>query len=131
MVGVSGEEFLKWAAQIGFGFHERSPSDRSLGFVPPRSYRRFWTLPVDPATWPHFAESILQGLDSWSWGFLWPRSGRWLAAQKSSSINEEVRAVVLRGAGIPDGWVGAIRSSGPSVHSESAAPTDSSSPIER
>ena len=40
---------------------------------------------------------------------LWPRSGRWPEGGLSQSYNEGVRDVVQRGAGIPDGWSGAIR----------------------
>src|SRR5262249_28594514 len=45
----------------------------------------------------------------WATGFLWPRSGAWPASAGSRSYNEGVRGVVLRGAGIPDGWAGAVR----------------------
>ena len=41
---------------------------------------------------------LLQGLDSWSAAFLWPREGRWPSASNSSSHYERVRDVVLRGA---------------------------------
>jgi hypothetical protein len=109
MEAVGSDDFLKWAAGAGIGFDERYPDARCLGFVRPRDHSRFWTLPGDPHAWPHFAASILKGLDRWSWGFLWPRRGRWPTGDSSSSYEERVRDVVLRAAGIPDGWAGAIR----------------------
>src|SRR5262249_44730673 len=47
--------------------------------------------------------------DEWSTGLLWPRSGAWPDPSQSRSLNDRVRDVVLRGAGIPGGWSGAIR----------------------
>src|SRR5262249_37065281 len=56
-----------------------------------------------------FAASLLGGLDEWATGMLWPRPGVWPSAAQSQSHNEGVRDVVLRGAGVPDGWRGALR----------------------
>jgi hypothetical protein len=106
---VTGEAFLAWAGGVGLGFNPDYPDARVFGLLPPRESARFWVRPGDPATWPHFAGAILKGLDHWEKGYLWPRLGRWPAAADSRSANERVRDVVLRGAGIPDGWIGAIR----------------------
>jgi hypothetical protein len=66
-------------------------------------------LPVEPVSWPHFAASLLTGLDEWKAGLLWPRSACWPAGRQTQAYHEGVREVVLRGAGIPQGWRGAIR----------------------
>jgi hypothetical protein len=107
MEAVPGEEFLRWAAGVGIDFDPRYPD--TLCLVPPRDHARFWALPGDPATWPHFVGSLLEGLDEWGAGFLWPRPGRWPQGRKSRSRKEGVRDVVLRGAGVPDGWAGPVR----------------------
>jgi len=109
METVPGENFLQWAAEGGIGFDPRFPESRCLSFLPPREHARFWVLPPDPATWPYFAASLLNGLDQWASGLLWPRSGRWPDPAQSQSYNEGVRDVLLRGAGIPGGWAGAVR----------------------
>jgi hypothetical protein len=109
MKPVPGEEFLRWATSAGIGFDPHYPDSRRLGFLPPRDHARFWVLPADPATWPHFVVSLLDGLDEWTIGYLWPRSGTWPEGGKSRSYNEGVRDVVLRGAGVPDGWAGAVQ----------------------
>jgi hypothetical protein len=109
MEAVPGEEFLRWAAGVGIGFDPRYPHARCLSLLPPWGHNRFWVLPEDPAAWPHFAASLLEGLDDWEAGFLWPRSGAWPAFGRSESYNEGVRDVMLRAAGIPDGWPGAVR----------------------
>jgi hypothetical protein len=109
MQGVPGENFLRWAAGVGIDFDPRYPDSGCLRLVPPRDHARFWVLPSDPASWPHFIASLLEGLDEWPTGFLWPRSGAWPSCGQSQSYNEGVREVVLRGAGIPDSWTGAIR----------------------
>jgi hypothetical protein len=104
---VSGEEFLRWAAGVGVGFDPRYPD--YLTILPPADHTRFWVVPADPATWPHFAIALLDGLDGWAAGYLWPRAGIWPQAARSESSNERVRDVVLRGAGIPDGRACAVR----------------------
>ena len=86
-----------------------TPMATCLGLLPPRESTRFWVLPADPHAWPHFAGTVLKGLDRWETGYLWPRPGRWPLAANSRSYNEQVRDVVLRGAGIPDGWAGVVR----------------------
>src|SRR5262249_48920358 len=109
MEAVPSEDFLRWAATVGVGFDPHYPRARRLRLLPPCEHARFWVLPPDPPTWPHFAASLLAGLDEWDSGLLWPRSGRWPAPEQSQSYNEGVRDVVLKGAGIPRGWSGAVR----------------------
>jgi hypothetical protein len=107
MRAVSGEEFLRWTAGAGVGFDPRYPD--SLTILPPADHTRFWVVPANPSIWPHFITTLLGGLDQWAAGYLWPRAGTWPASVLSGSPNERVREVVLRGAGIPDGWAGAVR----------------------
>ncbi len=109
MEAVRGDEFLRWAVEVGIGFDPRYPDARCLSLLPPSSHARFWVLPRDPATWPLFVTSLLFGLDEWATGLLWPRCGAWPDTGQSRSLNESVRGVVLRGAGIPSGWAGAVR----------------------
>ncbi len=87
----------------------RYPETGCLSLLPATEHARLWMVPVDPATWPHFFASLLGGLDEWATGLLWPRSGSWPRSDRSQSYNEGVRDVMLQGAGIPDGWAGAIR----------------------
>lgn len=105
---VPEDEFLCWAASVGVGFDPRYPDAHSLCLLPAREAARFWVRPADAATWPHFAGSILKGLDQWEVGYLRPRFGRWPRSADPLSANDGIRDVVLRGAGVPDGWVGAV-----------------------
>lgn len=109
MLAVHGDEFLRWAAGAGIGFDPRYPESRRLSLLPPADHARFWVVPADPATWSHFAATLVGGLEQWAAGYLWPRSGGWPDSRQSQTYNEGVRDVVLRGAGIPDGWAGAVR----------------------
>lgn len=106
---VLTEAFLTDIATKGIGFDPRYPDSRHLTFLPPREHSRFWTLPFDPFTWPHFTASLLKGLDAWEEGCLWPGAGKWPARDSANSLNEGVRDVLLRGAGLPGGWFGAVR----------------------
>jgi hypothetical protein len=106
---VDSHDFLRWAASAGIGTDPRYPESGCLSLLPPRDHARFWVVPRDPATWPRFSDCILDGLDPWEGVFLWPRSGTWPAAGEGGSLNERIREVILRGAGVPAGWAGALR----------------------
>src|SRR4051812_48249718 len=109
METVSTHDFLTWASERGIGFDPRYPDSRCLKLLGSLDQARFWTLPPYPETWPHFVASYLECLDEWETGCLWPRSGSWPESGQSQSYNAEVRDVLLRGAGVSDGWAGAIR----------------------
>jgi hypothetical protein len=106
METVPAEEFLRWAAAVGIGFHPHFPDSGCLCLLPLRKQARFWTVPPDPA---HFTAALVNGLDEWSSGFLWPRSGTWPDPAQSRSYDEAVRDVFFRGAGIQGGGAGAVR----------------------
>lgn len=112
MDGVSSIDFMRWAAAVGIGIDPRYPQSGCLSLLPPGDHSRFWVLPADPASWPHFADSFLAALDSWNAVYLWPRAGTWPPAVPTGSLDEQVRAVILRGAGVPPAWHGALRFSG-------------------
>jgi hypothetical protein len=109
MEAVPTDEFLRWAAGVGIGFHPRYPNSGCLSLLPPGEHARFWVLPDDPATWPHFAASLVDGLDDWDTGYLWPRAGHWPTPAEGLGLNDAVRSVVLRGASIPFGSAAAVR----------------------
>ncbi len=109
MQAVSGEEFLRWAADRGVGIDPHYPDSGCLRLLPPAEHSRFWVVPAEPRTWPHFVASLSGALDAWAAGLLWPRSGSWPRYGSSHSYDGGVRDVVLRGAGILDGWSGAVR----------------------
>lgn len=102
MEGVSADKFLSWAAGVGIGFDPRYPNSGCLSLLPPTGHARFWVLPNDPTTHPHFAAALVQGLDDWKTGYLWPRAGRWIPPGGSQPIT-------LRGVGVPFGSAAAVR----------------------
>jgi len=110
MDAVTEKDFLRWAAGVGIGFDPRYPESRSLRLLSPCDQQaRFWVFPHDPTSWPYFAGTVLGGLDEWKSGHLWPHSGRWPDLEQSQSYGDAVRNVLLRGAGIPSGWTGAVQ----------------------
>jgi hypothetical protein len=66
-------------------------------------------LPDHPYSIPHFVEAVLNGLDRWEAGYLWPRIGRWPTGADPGLPNERVRDVIWQGLGMPGGWAGAAR----------------------
>jgi hypothetical protein len=107
MEAISTPDFFRWASGVGVGFDPRYPDARSLRLS--RDHARFWVLPGDPAAWPHFVGSYLDGFDEWNSGFLWPCSGAWPVLGQAGTDAEAVRHIVLRGADVPSGWDGALR----------------------
>src|SRR3989442_15842478 len=104
---IPADEFLRCAAGVGIGFDPGYLDSGCLSLLPPSEHARFWVLPPDPATWPHFAAALVDSLDDWDTGYLWPRAGRWPPPAEGLGLNDSVRTVVLRGAGIPFGSAGA------------------------
>ena len=107
MDAIPAEQFLAQAAALGVGFHSRYHDHLTL--LPPAGHARFWVRPGAPAAWPHFVAALRAGLGPWAAGDRWPRPGRWPATAGCDTRNERVRQVTLRGAGVPDGWAGAVR----------------------
>lgn len=107
MEAVGSQDFLRWANGVGIGFDPRYPESGCLSMLPPDEHTRFWVLPADPGAWPEFVGSLLDSLDDWRSGLLWPRSGSW--PQSPQSAGDGIRSVILRGAGVPVDWPGAIR----------------------
>lgn len=108
MDAVSADEFFRWTASVCIGIDPRYPNSGCLTLLPPRGHARFWVLPGDPAAWPYFSDCFLAGLDPWSDVILWPRAGSWPAG-RDAELTERVLGVILRGAGVPSGWGGALR----------------------
>lgn len=106
---LSVPEFLEWAGGVGVGFDDRYPDARHLTLILACDHRRFWALPDYFTAWPNFIASLLDGLDPWSTLTVWPRSQRWPHSRTAEDIDERVRDVMFRGAGIPVGWPGAVR----------------------
>jgi hypothetical protein len=106
---LRSEDFWRWAAGVGIGLDPEYAEAGQLALLARNDHARFWELPSDPAVWPHFAASLLEALDEWDTGLLWPRWGQWPDPARSQSRNDGVRDVVLRGAGVPGGWEGAVR----------------------
>ena len=107
MEAVSSQDFLRWANGVGIGFDPRYPESGCLSILPPNEYARFWALPSQPVKWPRLLRSLLDRLDEWNSGWLWPRAGQWPGSAQSSRYG--VRDIILRGATIPVDWAGAVQ----------------------
>lgn len=66
-------------------------------------------MPGRAAEVPFFVSHLLAGLDPWAECVLWPRGGAWPRAGGVERPGDQVRGVVLQGAGIPAGCEGAVR----------------------
>jgi hypothetical protein len=91
MEAIPGEDCLRWASGVAVGLDEDYPDAGCLRLVPRRDHTRFWVVPADPAIWPHFVASLIEGLDQWATAFLWPRAGGWPQSARSQAHNEGVR----------------------------------------
>lgn len=104
---VAAQDFFQRVRSLGIDFDSRYPESGCLRVTSGGDHARFWEFPADPAAWPHFIASLLNGLDGWASGFLWPRSGAW--PHGGQQEDERVRTVILRAAGISPGWAGAVQ----------------------
>ncbi|MFT3878919.1 MAG: hypothetical protein QM703_04575 [Gemmatales bacterium] len=109
MQTVTGQEFWQHASKIGISIDQDYSDSFELAINPSHGHSRFWTLPTNIGVWPHFAVSVLSCIDKWDSGYLWPRFGKYPVSELSSSHNDSVRDFILRGAGVPSGWPGALR----------------------
>jgi len=104
---VSAKDFLVWAAQREIICDDRhSTSEQALVFKPYRSFQRFWECPQEPNHLVHFLRTFLEAMPTWQSCYLWSRNGCW--APTTAGDGDSVIATAYRGAGIPEGWQGAI-----------------------
>ncbi len=110
MESVAANEFLTWIHRRGLKAQPSGyPEGYSLRIDAARRFSHFWTFPRDPIGLPAFFARILTALDPWSFGFLWPTTGFWPAAAQPEWWGFGVCDIVLKAAGIPNGWTGAMR----------------------
>lgn len=105
---ITAEGFRAWAAAREIILDDRYPSSQPLlVFKPYRNLERFWERPQDPDGLAHFLQTLLQSTDDWQSCFLWSRNGSW--APTTEGEGDALIATVYRGAGIPEGWKGAVQ----------------------
>jgi hypothetical protein len=108
MQTLRNDDFLKRASEAGIGVDPEYPDSGCLTFATRPTHSRFWVVPNDPAAWPYFIGCLFAGMDDWSNVSLWPRSGRWPKGSGEGFSGESIRDAVLRGAGVPGDWEGAL-----------------------
>ena len=108
MRATAADEFLAWADEGGIWPDDRYQEPRCLVFRGESDLARFWNWPKVRLGIAAFAAHLLDGLEPWSEIYLWRRGGVWPGAYSPSSVNDEVEAVILKGAGVPSGHEGAM-----------------------
>jgi hypothetical protein len=109
MKAIASDEFLHSLAECNIAFDQRYSDADWITFRQPTNYSRFWVNPLEMSALTHFAGCLIDNLDDWESGFLWPRARRWPTSAQIQSYPDGVIDVVLRGTGVPDGWPGALR----------------------
>src|SRR4051812_40587387 len=106
---IRTEQFFQWLRTTEVAPDGRYDPPSCLVYVPYRPYHRFWEVPAQGTEVPFFVSHLLAGLDPWRECYVWPRDGRWPAPDKDDHFSEQVRGVILSGAGIPAGFEGAVK----------------------
>ncbi|HET6251536.1 MAG TPA: hypothetical protein VFE47_27880 [Tepidisphaeraceae bacterium] len=107
---ISPEDFFEWIQCNGIGYSEEYPDYLQYRCIP--IYSRFWQTPGNAGNLPHFIDRMLLSLSPWETCTLWPLAGRWPQVGPQLRIDDRVRDVVVRGAGIIPGFAGAVRFAG-------------------
>lgn len=105
---IDPEHFRRWANERGIGPDRQYPDSGCLSYDPDRQLWWFWKFPTTPACWPHFATSLLAGLEPWQSCAVWFRGGTWPDLSETGHTNDELRAMFLRFSGVPSRFEGAI-----------------------
>ncbi len=104
---ITQERFLKRIRNLGIDFDERYPGSYSLDFTSHCDFARFWVLDVYPFNWPLLIDALMNALDPWDQGVLYPRLGQWPTFARNSPLELRAQGVMLKALGIPDGLQGA------------------------
>lgn len=106
---ISADKFLAWTDTVGIAPDGRYAPPQCLVYVPHRPHHRFWAVPGRAAELPFFVSHLLAGLDPWSACVVWPRGGVWPQLYGDDRPGDQVRRIILGGAGVPAGYEGAVR----------------------
>jgi hypothetical protein len=106
---IDAQRFLSSAGKLGIAPDERYAHPQCLTYVPHRGHYRFWNVPQRATAIPFFVSHLLAGLERWEECYLWPRGGRWPRSREHRVIMDDVRGMILGGAGIAAGFEGAAR----------------------
>jgi hypothetical protein len=105
---IDSQQFLNWAGVLGISEDQRYSAPRCLVYADDR-IGRFWEVPKSGAAIPSFVNCLLDGMNSWSHCYLWPRGGVWRCRSQFDRPCEHVYHILLQSTGIPDGFAGAVR----------------------
>ena len=106
---LTAADFLRRAAEVGVGFHPDYPHSNSPTFLPLGGRSVFWERPEDEAAVPAFLITLLDGLDEWEAGYLWPRCGRWSVYKPTAYAARIASVSALRDVVQAGGCAGAVR----------------------
>ena len=96
--------FLAWADAAGLCLDPQYPRSAVLVFRPNSEQNsRFWEVPAEPESRPHFVLSLLALMGDWQECYAWRHLGRWPESADPSRINDVIEHRILAGLGLPLG----------------------------
>lgn len=106
---IETAQFLTWAAEHDIVPDGDSRPPECLTYKPYRGLSRFWTQPQHARQFPFFINHMLEGLRPWQSCYQWIRGGTWPQLHVHSHVSDRTARLILSGAGIPEGFPGAVR----------------------
>ena len=107
---LSTPDFLAWAAARGIDYDPRYPRSESLAFVTAPGHWRFWEPPPKLGELAWFVGLVLDTVAADGDLLVFPHhTGHWHSGGGGAPSVNDAQDVVVRGAGIPPGFVGAAR----------------------
>jgi len=97
---LSRADFLKTIEAVGVRLDSKYPKSAILGFPNKPDVARFWAVPGEPQTIPHFAATMINLLGPWKSIFVWKHLGSWMVEVKGEDLNDDIQALLYKGLGI-------------------------------
>jgi hypothetical protein len=104
---ISEDDFWRRVTALGIELDSRYPGAEALAFEAHTQFARFWVLDLYSYNWPALIAGLLETIDSWTEGLLWPRGGGWLITRQDAPPDVRTLDATLRAFGISNGVRGA------------------------
>jgi hypothetical protein len=109
MKTVSSDDFVRWAATRQLRYEKKHAGSDEFLFTDAERESRYWLYPEQASEVPHFVNAIIKALGPKEHYWVYPNRGYWSLGQEAESWPQyQAWLPIIRGIGIPEGFVGAL-----------------------
>jgi hypothetical protein len=99
---IDKNKFLEMIKQKGIIIDPKYLQTADLTFDDDSELSRFWEIPEEARRIPYFVDTLLTLLEPWESIYVWKHMGSWNVAVKGERLNDDVQAILYRGAGLTE-----------------------------